>query len=104
MPKFQGKSSHMIKRNEGYIQRGCPEHILFWAFLSWTVSSMEMSCSMSSDMVLLSNFVGLMTNTKGRIKEWKTSQVTMIGHLQPGTLYTDMQDVLCAKVSGKRCE
>ena len=52
-------------------------------------------------MASLSNFVGLMTNIKGHTKEWKTSLVTMIGHLQLGAPYTDIQDVLCANVSGK---
>ena len=56
---------------------------------------------MSWDMASLSNFVGLMTSMKGHTKEWKTSLVTMIGHLQPGAPHTDIQDVLCAKVSGK---
>ena len=101
------KHSHLPLQQKGMkntYREGVQNTFIFGHFCLGQFSSMEMSCSMSEDMVLLSNFAGLMTNMKGHIKEWKTGQVTTIGHLQPGTLYTDMQVVLCAKVSGKRCE
>lgn len=32
MPNLQGKSSHVIKMKEEYMQRAYAEHTLFWAF------------------------------------------------------------------------
>lgn len=40
VPKFPGKSPQVMKMNEEYIQRRCPNIFFLWAFLFWNLSSM----------------------------------------------------------------